>query len=85
MRKQLPADGAEPDRATEYERVRREQHLRSEGLDASADLARALMALLRAGIEVPTEILRAQQTVARYLDALEGATEGGEAIEEPKD
>jgi hypothetical protein len=58
------------------------ERLRSEGLAASGDLARTLLALDRDGVEVPTEVLRAQQTVARYLDALEGAP-GGEAIEEP--
>jgi hypothetical protein len=73
-----PADGAEPDRAATYEQARRaaltteelERRL-SDALAASGDLARNLLMLDAAGMEVPTEVLRAQQTVAHWLMDLE--------------
>jgi hypothetical protein len=89
-----PPDGAEPDRAAEYERTRRAiltdqereelvqqkagiiRQMRSMALDASGDLARALLAMNRAGFEVPTEVLRAHRSVQEWLDALEGAGQG---------
>lgn len=40
---------------------------RSDALAASADLARNLLLLDAGGVHVPTEVLRAQQTISRWL------------------
>jgi hypothetical protein len=46
------------------------EQVRADALAASGDLARCLLAFGRAGVEVPTDVLRAQQTVAAWLAAV---------------
>jgi hypothetical protein len=55
-------------RAEEGQLTAEELHQRhSDALAASGDLARNLLMMDAGGLEVPTEVLRAQQTVAHWL------------------
>jgi hypothetical protein len=61
--------------------------VRSEALAASGTLAFHLLALAAAGVKVPIEVVRAQQTIAAWLTAAPPppptarGNGGGEAIE----